>query len=256
MITSLERRLETVNLVGLNGKMHVNELAAYFNVTGATIRADLRFLDDNGFIARAHGFALVKREVLSELLNSQKKEKQDDYSFSEFVADAIYSELEEVNTIFLDCSPIIRNAVSQLDNLKHATVVTRDLNLVQYLPQINDANFFVTGGKVDTKQMKMTGSHVLSSLRNYRFKKALIHVDSVTSSGVFSDNEFDAELIKLLCELSEQVIIVNDSTMFNSNCAFWSCECSEISTVITDSNVSKNTVESLRAYGIKILNPD
>ena len=257
MTTSLERRLEIVNLVGLKGKIHVDELAEYFHVTGATIRADFRFLSDAGFITRAHGFALVNQDALSQLVKPKKEKSSNAATMYEFIAHSIYSELEEKSTIFLDCSHLIRNSLSLLSDLKQSTIVTRDLNLVQSLLHISNAKFFVTGGRVDTEDMKMTGPQMLSSLKKYRFKKSIVKVDGFSAKlDLFSDDECDADLIRLLCELSEQVIIVSESSVFDSNCSFWICEANEINTVITDNKLSQNVVELLQFNEVIILKPN
>lgn len=255
MKTAIERRLEIANMVGVRGKMHVDELADYFNVTGATIRADLRFLDENGYIVRSHGFALVNRAVLSKLAMSATSKSQNASSdFYDYVAQSFHSALEEKSTIFIDSSPLIRRALKHVKDLKSSTVITRDLNLIQNIPHITDCKFFVTGGRVNTEQMKMSGSHMINSLKQYRFNNVLIHVESFnTKLGVFSKSEFDAEMIRLLCKLSERVTIIAESSAFIHNDSFWACEPNEIDTVITDYDLDDETKKSLELNNVKIL---
>lgn len=255
MKTAIERRLEIANMVGVRGKMHVDELADYFNVTGATIRADLRFLDENGYIVRSHGFALVNRDVISKLaMSATSKNQSGANDFHQYVASSFYRSIEEKSTIFVDCSPLIRKSLKHLKDLKGSTVITRDLNLIQNIPQITDCKFFVTGGRVNTEFMKMTGSHMINSLKQYRFNNVLIHVESFnTKLGVFSKSEFDADMIRLLCDLSEKVTIIVESSAFNNNDSFWTCEPNKIDTVITDYNLDDETKKSLELNNVTIL---
>lgn len=255
MKTAIERRLEITNMVGMRGRVHVDELAEYFNVTGATIRADLRFLDEQGSIIRSHGFALVNRGVLSKLAMSATSKSQNASSdFYEYIAHSFHSALEEKSTIFVDSSPLIRRSLKYLKDLKSSTVITRDLNLIQNIPHITDCKFFVTGGRVNTEQMKMSGSHMINSLKQYRFNNVLIHVESFnTKLGVFSKSEFDADMIRLLCELSEKITIVVESSAFSNNDSFWTCEPNKIDAVITDYNLDDETKKSLELNNVKIL---
>ena len=255
MKTAIERRLEIINMVGMRGRVHVDELAEYFNVTGATIRADLRFLDEHGSIIRSHGFALVNRDVLSKLaMSTTSKRQSTGTDFYEYVAQSFHNALEGKSTIFVDSSPLIRRALNSLSDLKGSTVVTRDLNLIQNIPHITDCKFFVTGGRVNTEYMKMTGSHMINSLKQYRFNNSLIHVESFnTKLGVFSKSEFDAEMIQLLSELSEKLTIIVESTAFNNNDSFWTCEPNKIDTIITDYNLDDETKKSLELNNIKVL---
>ncbi|WP_232061023.1 DeoR/GlpR family DNA-binding transcription regulator [Vibrio taketomensis] len=255
MKTAIERRLEIANMVGVRGKMHVDELAEYFNVTGATIRADLRFLDENGYIVRSHGFALVNRDVLSKLaMSATSKSQSGNSDFSQSVAHSFYNGLEDKSTVFVDSSPLIRKSLKQLKDLKGATVITRDLNLIQNLPHITDCKFFVTGGRVNTEFMKMTGSYMINSLKQYRFNNVLIHVDSFnTKLGIFSKSEFDADMIRLLCDLSEKITVIVESSAFHHNDSFWTCETSKIDTVITDYNLDDETRKSLELNNVRII---
>ncbi|EGU32595.1 transcriptional regulator of sugar metabolism [Vibrio ichthyoenteri ATCC 700023] len=255
MKTAIERRLEITNMVGMRGRMHVDELAEYFNVTGATIRADLRFLEDQGSIIRSHGFALVNRSVLAKLaMSATSKSQNSSLGFYDYVAHSFHRALEEKSTIFVDSSPVIRKSLKQLKDLKSSTVVTRDLNLIQNIPHITDCKFFVTGGRVNTEQMKMSGSHMINSLKQYRFNNVLLHVESFnTKLGVFSKSEFDADMIRLLCDLSEKITLIVESSAFNSNDSFWACDPNKIDTVITDHNLDDKNSESLKLNGVRVL---
>lgn len=252
---SLERRLEIINLVGVRGKIHVDELSEYFNVTGATIRTDLRFLEQQGYIVRAHGYAMVNRAVISKLADSQKQVQQDNTQFCQFIATAIFDNLEDRNTVFIDSSPLIRNSLKSLDALKHSTIVSHDLNLIQILPKIDNCKVFITGGELDINNMKLIGSRMLNSLKQYRFNNAIIHVDSFNVKlGLFSKSEFDSDLIRLLCDLSEKITVVASAAVFNSNDPFWICDTSTVDTVIIDGYLSDEITESLKNKNITIIN--
>ena len=50
-----ERKQSIVNIVNEKNRMQVAELADLFNVTGSTIRNDLRELENEGLVTRTHG---------------------------------------------------------------------------------------------------------------------------------------------------------------------------------------------------------
>lgn len=65
MKSTIERRVEIANLVGMRGKLSVGELADYFNVSGATIRTDLRFLESMGYVVRSNGYVILNKGVIA-----------------------------------------------------------------------------------------------------------------------------------------------------------------------------------------------
>lgn len=254
---SLERRLEIINLVGVKGKVHVDELSEYYNVTGATIRTDLRFLEQQGYLVRAHGYAMVNRTVIAKLAESQKKAQLPHNTFDccNFIATSIYNSLDDKSTVFIDSSPLIRDSFRSLNSLKGSTIITHDLQLIQKFPQIETGNVFITGGKLEIDEMKLTGSSMINSLKQYRFNNAFIHVDSFNVKlGLFAKSEFDSDLIRLLCDLSEKITIVAKASIFKSNDPFWICDASSIDTLIIDGELSYETIKFLKRNNINIVN--
>jgi len=53
-----ERRIKIIEILSKDKKVDVNRLAHRFEVTGATIRSDLRNLEQTGILARTHGGAI------------------------------------------------------------------------------------------------------------------------------------------------------------------------------------------------------
>ena len=71
-----ERRRSILNLLEKQNKVYVPELCEFFNVSPATIRTDLRVLDNEGVLKRTHGGAVnlskAAYEPTSDFKLSQK----------------------------------------------------------------------------------------------------------------------------------------------------------------------------------------
>ena len=66
-----ERLIKIMELLKKKSKVEVEKLTEYFQVTGSTIRADLRELENRNLILRTHGGAMLK-EVLDESLKTDR----------------------------------------------------------------------------------------------------------------------------------------------------------------------------------------
>lgn len=77
MKTTVERRMEIANLVGVRGKFSVNELSEYFCVSGATIRTDLRFLESMGYVVRSNGYVLLNKGAISRFVQPKDQTEPD-----------------------------------------------------------------------------------------------------------------------------------------------------------------------------------
>lgn len=249
MKTALERRIEISNLVGKNGKMHVDELVDEFNVTGATIRADLRFLEQNGYIVRSHGYALVNKTVFSNLKSTYSETAKLD-----FVGSAISKMIEPNDTIFIHSNKFIRTALDAIKDFKNTTIVSNDLRLVNKFINVESCKFFMTGGQVKS-DMKLNGAQTINSLKQYRFNKAFVFVDGFDSKlGLFAKNENDSELIRALLEISGKVIVVVSSSVFESNSPFWVCENNSIDVVISEGEISPTAIDTMEFNNVKVIN--
>ncbi len=62
-----ERQEKLLSILREKRKVAVSEMCEVFNVSGATIRADLRQLEEAGMLTRTHGGAVLRtRPVLSK----------------------------------------------------------------------------------------------------------------------------------------------------------------------------------------------
>ena len=61
-----ERREQILLYLKKHKRAEVKELIEEFQVTGATLRADLRAMEEEGSIVRTHGGALLKEDVLQK----------------------------------------------------------------------------------------------------------------------------------------------------------------------------------------------
>lgn len=253
MKTSLERRLEIANLVGLNGKMHVDQLAETFNVTGATIRADLRFLEQNNYIIRSHGYALVNKVAFAKLASNKGAEENNGYSIVDFMGNAISNFIQPNDSIFIHSNKFIRQALETIQDFKNTTVLSNDLRLVNKFINVDTAKFFMTGGCLGS-EMKFIGTQMINNLRQHRFNTSFIFIDGFNSKlGIFSKSENDAELIKILCEISERIVVVSDSACFSSNSPFWVCETNSIDAVITEGQIPQEVIDAMELNNVKII---
>ncbi|WP_299019833.1 DeoR/GlpR family DNA-binding transcription regulator [uncultured Photobacterium sp.] len=271
MKSAIERRMEIANIVGLQGKAYVEELSKLFNVSGSTIRADLRFLEQGGFIIRSHGVAIINKgpvskfatkphadftQVQSERSSAAEFEKGEkhDLSFIDSIGGILQTLLKSNDTVFMDGHDMIRQAMKAVPDLGPVVVMTNDINLMSNLIHHKNIKVIMPGGIVEPESMKFVGSQVLSNLKRYRFNKSVIKVDGFNKKlGFFAKSEFEADMVKLLCELSEEVIVVTESKQLTSSSTFWIGDIDIIDTLITDQGISQDHIDYFETNSVKVI---
>ncbi|WP_028866321.1 transcriptional repressor AgaR [Psychromonas hadalis] len=252
MKSAIERRMEIVNIVNQNGKARVEDLAKKFNVSSVTIRSDLSFLEKNGYVIRSHGAAIPNSGVIAEL--SVQEKRRQNVGVKSFIAQAAAKLISNGDTVILDSGTTTREIASSLKNLENVVVMTSGLDVAMELVSAPGVDVLMSGGVLRKNALSFSGSQAEASLKNYRFDKVFLGVDGFDlRAGITTHNEQEASLNRLMCEVSEQVIAVTDSTKFGRRSCYMIREFGNIDILVTDANIPEEYLQSLRDMKVEVI---
>ena len=120
-----ERKEQIVSYVRANQRADIHELAERFQVSGATIRADLRDLETQGFLKRTHGGAIYREDMLSDKdgIASRDVFEQE----KEAIARKAATLIRDGEAVILDAGTTSVHLARQLKDRKDLTVVVNDI---------------------------------------------------------------------------------------------------------------------------------
>jgi len=252
MTSTIERRMEIVNLVNLNGKVRVDDLAKKFSVSSVTIRSDLSFLEKNGYVIRSHGSAIPNTGAIAELTVNDKRRQN--MGVKTFIAHAAAKLIKDGDTIILDSGTTTREIASSMKKLKDVVVMTSGLDVAMELVSAPGVNVLMPGGLLRKNALSFSGSQAEISLQNYRFDKLFLGVDGYDlQAGITTHNEQEASLNRLMCNISRQVIAVADSTKFGKHSCHMIREFGNIDILVTDENIPRDYLERLRDMKVEVI---
>ncbi|WP_028864985.1 transcriptional repressor AgaR [Psychromonas aquimarina] len=252
MKSAIERRMEIVNMVNQNGKARVEDLAEKFNVSSVTIRSDLSFLEKNGYVIRSHGAAIPNSGVIAELTVQEKRRQN--AGVKSFIAQAAAKLINNGDTVILDSGTTTREIASSLKNLENVVVMTSGLDVAMELVSAPGVDVLMSGGVLRKNALSFSGSQAEASLKNYRFDKVFLGVDGFDlRAGITTHNEQEASLNRLMCDVSEQVIAVTDSTKFGRRSCHMIREFGNIDILVTDANIPEDYLQSLREMKVEVI---
>lgn len=252
MKSAIERRMEIVNMVNLNGKARVEDLAENFNVSSVTIRSDLSFLEKNGYVIRSHGFAIPNSGAIAELTVHEKRRQNAGVKLC--IGKEAAKLINNGDTIILDSGTTTREIASSLKNLEDVVVMTNGLDVAMELVSAPGVEVLMSGGLLRKNALSFSGSQAEASLKNYRFDKFFLGVDGFDlRAGITTHNEQEASLNRLMCDISEQVIAVADSTKFGIRSCHMIREFGNIDILVTDSDIPEDYLYSLREMKVEVI---
>lgn len=252
MKSAIERRMDIVNIVNLNGKARVEDLANQFNVSSVTIRSDLSFLEKNGYVIRSHGIAIPNSGIIAELTVQEKRRQN--AGVKSFIAKAAAKLIENGDTVIIDSGTTTRELAANLKKLENVVVMTSGLDVAMELVSAPGVDVLMSGGSLRKNALSFSGSQAEAGMKNYRFDKVFLGVDGFDlKAGITTHNEQEANLNRLMCDISKQIIAVTDSTKFGRRSCHLISEIGNIDILVTDSNIPEEYLQHLRDMNVEVI---
>jgi DeoR family fructose operon transcriptional repressor len=246
-----ERKNKILELLRMNQKVSVNELASLFSVSRPTIRTYLRSMELNGHLVRTHGGAIQKSKAGFELNTQQKKIVNLDEKRR--IAQTALSMVENGDTIMLDTGTTTMELAKILHNKKNIKVVTNDIEIARMLEDIETCETILIGGIIRKGFHCTVGLQGVDACSQLSVDKAFMASNSFSRErGATTPDLLQAEIKKAMLSIAGKVILLCDSSKIGkvSFARFASVE--QIHVLVTDS-IDHNTLGKLEKKGMKIL---
>jgi DeoR family transcriptional regulator, fructose operon transcriptional repressor len=245
-----ERQKKIVELVNERLSIRVTELSKIFTVTEETIRRDLEKLEKENLLMRSHGGAVSIEKDQSEtpylereITNAAEKRA---------IAKAAVQLIESGDQIVLDASTTAWYVAKELSDMP-LTVLTNSIKVAIELSKKEQIKVISTGGTLLSQSLSYVGPLAERSLAMYHVNKAFLSCKGVHLDKGLSDfNEMQALIKKQMIEISDETILMVDSSKFGTRAFSQIVPVSNIGSIITDSNINAQTKNELEEKKIKL----
>ncbi len=246
-----ERKIKIVEYIREQKKAKVPELSEAFEVSSATIRNDLRELENSGLIMRTHGGAMMKTKAGFELTVNQKQAAAS--AEKRKIAQLAINLIEDGDTIILDTGTTTLELAKLLPRKQNITVVTNDLEIARVLEDSSEVNIIFMGGTVRKGfhcTVGASGHHLLTGLT---VDKAFMAANSFSpESGASTPDLNHSETKKAMMEIAGKVFLLCDSSKFGRSSFARFANVDEIDVLITDS-ISDEEKQKLEELEIDVV---
>ncbi|HHW86709.1 MAG TPA: substrate-binding domain-containing protein [Chloroflexi bacterium] len=230
-----ERRQQILRILQQQPGVRVSELARRLDVTEATVRSDLRALEQEQRVKRVHGGAVVINGA-TMLTDAQ-----------EVAADWIVREaarmIEEGDSILLDAGALTLRLARRLHN-RRLTVATYSLDVAQVLAAQGGHTVLLLGGV-----LRADGRATLAGTQppaDFHVRHAFVTGAGWTAEDGLMDESDEARWKEILLPLVEQVVVLLESTQVGQHSAAVSVPPARIHRILTDANVAPEQLGQLQ----------
>lgn len=205
-----ERHQLILELLKKKNTVKLQELVKLTNSSESTIRRDLTYLEQRGFLKRVHGGAARLQGKLLEPTMSEKSTKNlhEKQKIAKYAAGLV----AEGESIFLDAGSTVQEIIPYLP--ENIVVVTNGfMNAGRCLER--GIKTFLTGGMIKPTTHALIGRGAIESLRQYHFDKCFIGTNGIHHKFGFTTPDPEEAIIKhLAITLSREAFVVADHTKF------------------------------------------
>ena len=190
-------------------------LCSALNVSDVTVRKYLDQLEQEGFLKKMHGGAMLMEEE-SEIAFDTMPESDDmlEKEDIEQIASLAVSLIEDGDSIFIGQGNLCLALAKKLHAVSNLTVITNNINAVpDILPNVR--KLFFIGGEVlvHNGNMYSCGTKAINQLEDIFVQKAFIGVDGIDMSIGVTVNDFELyEIIEKIVDISREVVVLAEHT--------------------------------------------
>lgn len=241
-----DRHTKILTILRENTEVKVEELALRFGVSLMTIRRDLQYLEERGYINRFYGGATMGQQA-------PNVSNDDDVAlYRELIARYAASLVFESDYLFINGSQTALSVLDYIDK-KDVHVFTNNGSAVAK-KLTKGLRLTLSGGEMRGQSAILTGDCAMRNLLMEQAEKAFIGCTGISPTGeVLCGIPTELAINETMIGHSFEYYILADHTKIGvvGNYASWHLE--KMGTVITDEKAPANVVEQLRFIGMTVI---
>ena len=246
-----KRRAAVARMVAQNGAVRVAELVAHFGVNVATIRRDLKALEDQGRVRRVHGGAVAPE---SETRFSGKNLVSGPATQEARIGQAVAEMIAEGETVFLGPGRLPLEVVRCLGGHSRLTIITNGLEVAHWAAANTSHILIVTGGQVEGRDLGLVGRLTRAALSSLRADHVILELGGVSAvDGLTDDSLPQAEIAQKLLEIGAQVVVLVSAERMGRVAAAYIAPASEADVIVTAREAPSPILWDLSETGVRVV---
>ncbi len=233
----------------------ISDIVGKLQVSNETARRDLETLQDQKYLKRVHGGAILTESInVSNLKGTLQSLPKTGISYAEkkSIGKMAASLVKEGETILLDIGSTTLEIAKNLKSMHNLTVLTTALPIVNELVGSN-VTIVVLGGKLLPDDQIMYSPFTSEVFEKYYVDKSFIGCGGVSLDGGVTDYSEYCLDRKIIKSHSYKMILVADSGKFGHNALVQVCPLTCIDIIVSDSNLNQDYIDNCKNKGVEMV---
>jgi DeoR family ulaG and ulaABCDEF operon transcriptional repressor len=254
-----ERDRVILNLLDERRFVSFQELSHRLDASPATLRRDLDRLQVNGKLVRVRGGAQPSVATRDGGLHLQGVPFHENINRNRTAKEAIGKAAAALcrpgDAVIIDGGSTTLQMCPSLEPLG-LQVLTNSLHIVSALLQQPDTRVSIPGGVVFREQNIVLDPFDNTSTRNFHASRMFVGAAAVNRYGLMQSDIILVQAERKLMALTEELIVLVDSSKFHASAAHTLCDLSKVHILITDNGIDNASAKMLKDAGVRLITVD
>ena len=241
------RQNEILQIVNKRKRVQVTDLSDLVGVSGVTIRQDLNFLEQQGYLKRVHGAAMA---LQSDDVNARLEVR---FDIKQQLANKAADLVAPNETVLIEGGSANALLARTLADRGDVTIITPSA-YIAHLIRNSSANIILLGGVYQHQGESLVGPLTKLCIQNIHFSTAFLGIDGYhQDTGFTSRDMMRAEIAETIISKNRRNIVLTDSSKFGQIYPSSIGKTSEISILLTDDSAPMEDIDALKSQGVEVL---
>ena len=246
------RHEEILYALGVKGRVSTSDLENRLGVTAVTIREDLKYLENRGFLTRTRGGALATAGTGAEM--AVELTAQTNRAEKQAIGIHAASLIRSGQTVIIDVgssTTALANALSP--ELNGVVVVTNGLQIALSLEATQGVSVIVTGGTLRPLQHSLVAPMGTLLLEKLKADIAFLGCNGIDPQRGFTNtNIAEAEIKQAMLASADYKVFLADHDKIGKVASAYVADIESADLLITDSGAEPEVLAKLHAKGLEI----
>jgi DeoR family glycerol-3-phosphate regulon repressor len=236
MDTLTARQKEILNTAKKKGRVDVDQLALFFDVSPQTIRKDLNELCNLLLLQRVHGGAIIGSSIENVGYEARKLlAPQGKKAIGERAARLIPNNC----SLFINIGTTTEYVARELTNHRGLMVITNNIKAIDIMRSSPGLELIIAGGLVRRSDGGIVGVAAVDFINQFKVDYAIIGVSAIDEDGSLLDYDLsEVRVAQAIIANSRHVIMVADLMKLSRNAPVRIGHLSQIDTLVIDGKPS------------------
>ena len=226
------RQSAILKAVTARGSCTVSELARELEVSGETIRRDIRVMSRQGLVRKVHGGVSVPDQLRESSFRQRLLENAE---AKQVIARLAAEQVQNGDSLMMDTGSTTAYVARELVDHRELMLITNCTEIARTLARGSSNRVFLVGGELRGDDGALFGAEAARFVGRYRSRVALLSIGAIDLVGGFMDfHPEEAEFSQAVIAQASRVVVVADHSKFGRQATVKVCDLSDVDALITD----------------------